>query len=180
MYTVGARHCILLPRLASSSWCLSRVVILRISRVWLLCRPSCIACARHPVCPSGVVILLVSLVWSSSSRPFFGRRRSARSLGVIILFVSRVWSSFQPPVLWASSSCSSVPCGHHPARRQGVVVPPVRWASSSCRSWAACPVCCCLDVVFPASCSSMLSVVHLFAVVLWNCSEGARGRRSQK
>src|SRR6185295_16068808 len=114
----------------------------------------------------GVIILFVRRVWSSSSGPFFGRRRSARSLGVVV-----------PPVLWASSSCSSVACGRHPARRQGVVVPPVRWASLSSRSWAACPVCCCLDVVFPASCSSMLSVAHLLLPL---CSEGTRGRRKSK
>jgi hypothetical protein len=154
----------------------------------LLHRVHCRRTSLHFAAPSRVVVLVPVARRDPAHQsrvviiPPVRRASSfARSLGVVILFVSRVWSSFQPPVLWASSSCSSVPCGRHPARRQGVVVPPVRWASSSCRSWAACPVCCCLDVVFPAACSSMLSVAHLlFAVVLWNCSEGARSRRSQK
>jgi len=126
----------------------SRVVVIQSPVLWASSfRP--FFGRHHPVRQSRMVVIQRPVLWASSFRPFFGRRRSARSLGVVILFVSCVWSSSSPS-----------------SRRR-----------RSARSWAACLVCCCLDVVFPASCSSMLSVAHLLLPL---CSEGTRGRRKSK
>jgi len=147
----------------------SRVVVVPpvLHRVWSLS----VGRRHHPARPSGVVICSSvacgrhpAAHWASSFRQFFRRRHPVRQSRVVVI---------QPPVERRRS-----------ARPLGVVVPPVRWASSFRpsvgRRRPAVLGLLVRFVVLMLSCSSMLSVAHLLFAVLWNCSEGARGRRKSK